>query len=73
MKRHWLRGLLLGVSLALLLSSGVALAQGLFATVDKGVRGMLAWSRGAHTGPLSRGIERGRVERPLSVMLSDQD
>jgi len=28
MKKHWLRGLFLGVSLALLLTSGVALAQG---------------------------------------------
>jgi len=36
MKKHWLRGLLLGVSLALLLSGGVALARGLFLTVDKG-------------------------------------
>ena len=35
MKRRWLRGVLLGVSLALLLASGVALAQGLFLTVDK--------------------------------------
>ncbi|MGB9300011.1 MAG: PEP-CTERM sorting domain-containing protein [Anaerolineae bacterium] len=35
MKRHWLRGVLLGVSLALLLAGGVALAQGLFITVDK--------------------------------------
>lgn len=28
MEKHWLRGLLLGVSLALLLGGGVALAQG---------------------------------------------
>jgi hypothetical protein len=35
MKRHWLRGVLLGVSLALLLAGGVALAQGLFVTVNK--------------------------------------
>jgi len=28
MKKHWLRGMLLGLSLALLLASGVALAQG---------------------------------------------
>ena len=35
MKRHWLRGVLLGVSLALLLVGSVALAQGLFFTVDK--------------------------------------
>lgn len=35
MKRHWLRGVLLGVSLSLLLASGVALAQGLWVTVDK--------------------------------------
>ena len=34
MKRHWLRGLLLGVSMALLLSGGVALAQGTL-RVDK--------------------------------------
>ena len=35
MKRHWLRGVLLGVSLSLLLAGGVAVAQGLFITVDK--------------------------------------
>jgi len=35
MKRHWLRGVLLGVSLALLLAGGVALAQGLTITPDK--------------------------------------
>jgi hypothetical protein len=35
MKNHWLRGMLLGVSLALLLAGGVALAQGLYLTVDK--------------------------------------
>ena len=37
MKRHWLRGLLLGVSMALLLSGGVALAQDLFIRVEKNV------------------------------------
>jgi hypothetical protein len=35
MKRHWLRGVLLGVSLALLLAGGAALAQGLTITSDK--------------------------------------
>jgi hypothetical protein len=35
MKRHWLRGLVLGVSVALLLSGGVALARGLSITADK--------------------------------------
>jgi hypothetical protein len=35
MKKNWLRGLVLGVSLALLLSGGVALAQGMSVTVDK--------------------------------------
>ena len=35
MKRHSLRGLLLGVSLALLLAGGAALAQGLSITVDQ--------------------------------------
>jgi len=35
MKRHWLRGMLLGVSLALLLAGGIALAQGLSVTVDQ--------------------------------------
>ncbi|MGB9301700.1 MAG: hypothetical protein WCD51_14080, partial [Anaerolineae bacterium] len=35
MKKHWVRGVLLGVSLALFLAGGVALAQGLFATADK--------------------------------------
>ena len=34
MKKHWLRGLLLGVSMALLLAGGAALAQGLM-TADK--------------------------------------
>jgi len=35
MRKHWLRGMLLGVSLALLLAGGVALAQGLSVTVDQ--------------------------------------
>ena len=35
MKRHWLRGVLLGVSLALLLAGGVALAAGVYVTADK--------------------------------------
>jgi hypothetical protein len=35
MKGSWLRGVLLGASLAVLLAGGVALAQGLFFTVDK--------------------------------------
>ena len=35
MKRHWLRGVLLGVSLALVLVGGAALAQGLMVTVDQ--------------------------------------
>jgi hypothetical protein len=35
MKKHWLRGVLLGVSLTLLLAGGVALAQGLYVTADK--------------------------------------
>jgi hypothetical protein len=35
MKRHWLQGLLLGVSLVLFLAGGVALAQGLVMTVDQ--------------------------------------
>jgi hypothetical protein len=35
MKTNWLGGMLLGVSLALLLSAGVALAQGLVLRVDK--------------------------------------
>lgn len=36
MKKHWLRGILLGVSMALLLSGGVALAQGvLYVIADK--------------------------------------
>ena len=35
MKRHWLRGVLLGVSLALLLAGGVAVAQGLYAMPDQ--------------------------------------
>jgi hypothetical protein len=35
MKKRWLAGLVLGVSVALLLSGGVALAQGLYLAVDK--------------------------------------
>jgi hypothetical protein len=35
MKKLWLRGLVLAVSLTLLLSGGVALARGLFLSVDK--------------------------------------
>ena len=35
MKKHWLRGMLLGVILALLLAGGVALANGLTLTADK--------------------------------------
>ena len=35
MKKSWRRGMLLGVSLALLLAGGVALAQGLTLTVDQ--------------------------------------
>jgi len=35
MKKHWLRGVLLGVSLALLLAGGVALAASLTLSVDK--------------------------------------
>jgi hypothetical protein len=34
MKKHWLRGVLLGVSLALFLAGGVALAQGIVITTD---------------------------------------
>jgi hypothetical protein len=43
MKGHWLRGLFLGVSLALLLAGGVALAQGLTVTVDQDC--FECWSR----------------------------
>jgi hypothetical protein len=35
MKRHWLRGVLLGVSLALLLAGGVAMAAGVYVTAEK--------------------------------------
>ncbi|NIN66908.1 MAG: PEP-CTERM sorting domain-containing protein [Anaerolineae bacterium] len=35
MKKHWLRGMLLGVSMALLLAGGVALAASLSVTVDQ--------------------------------------
>ena len=35
MKKNWLRGLLLGVSMALLLAGGVVLAQGLSVTADQ--------------------------------------
>jgi hypothetical protein len=36
MKRQWLRGVLLGASLALLLAGGVAIAAGVYVTADKG-------------------------------------
>jgi len=35
MRRHWLRGTLLGVSLALLLAGGVAVAAGLYVSVSR--------------------------------------
>jgi len=35
MKKHWLRGLLLGASMALLLAGGVVLGASLYVTVDK--------------------------------------
>ncbi len=35
MRKHWLRGMLLGLSLALLLAGGAALAQGLSITADQ--------------------------------------
>ena len=35
MKKHWLRGVLLGLSMALLLAGGVALAQGLYVMPDQ--------------------------------------
>jgi len=35
MKKYWFKGLLLGVSMALLLAGGVALAQGLGVTADQ--------------------------------------
>ena len=35
MKSNWLRGVLLGVSLALLLAGGMAMAAGVYVTVDK--------------------------------------
>ena len=35
MKKHWLRGMVLGVSVALLLAGGVAVAAGLYVIADK--------------------------------------
>ena len=35
MKKHWLRGMVLGVSMALLLAGGVAVAAGLYVIADK--------------------------------------
>ncbi len=35
MRKHWLRGLLLGLSMALLLAGGVALAQGMYVSLGK--------------------------------------
>ena len=49
MKRHWLRGVLLGVSLALLLAGGVALAQGLRVAADQDC--FECWSRTAGWPP----------------------
>ena len=55
MKKHWLRGVLLGVSLALLLAGGVALAQALMVTVDKGC--VQCWE-----GPLPLAPQEARVQ-----------
>jgi hypothetical protein len=46
MKTHWLRGVLLGVTLALLLAGGVALAQGLTITPDKECFTCAEWDTG---------------------------
>jgi hypothetical protein len=61
MKKHWLRGVLLGVSLALLLAGGVALSQGYSvdagcgtATID-GYVGSAEWAS-AGTVPLYEGV-----------------
>ena len=35
MRKHWLRGVLLGLSMALLLAGGVAVAQGLYVMLDQ--------------------------------------
>ena len=49
MRRHWLRGVLLGVSLALLLAGGVALAQGLSIVADQDC--FECWPRGEVAPP----------------------
>jgi len=49
MKKHWLRGLLLGVSMALVLAGGVALANGLSITSDQSC--FQCWSVGLPPGP----------------------
>jgi len=53
MKTHWLRGVLLGVSLALLLAGGVALAQGLTITPDKECFTCAEWDAGFFASELN--------------------
>jgi hypothetical protein len=63
MKKHWLRGMLLGVSLALLLAGGVALAQAMYATADKTCIECQP-EEGVHSGQYTVHIEYGGwVER----------
>ncbi|HUW95847.1 MAG TPA: PEP-CTERM sorting domain-containing protein [Anaerolineae bacterium] len=53
MRKRWLRGILLGVSLALLLAGGVAFAQGLYVTADKACVECFPMERGdANTLPI---------------------
>ncbi len=49
MRKNWLRGMLLGVSLALLLAGGVAVGQGLMITVDQDC--IECWPRSAGWPP----------------------
>jgi hypothetical protein len=50
MKKHWVRGVLLGVSMALLLAGGVALAQS--ASVDKGCFECIPMDYETHPGDI---------------------
>ncbi|MGB3905574.1 MAG: PEP-CTERM sorting domain-containing protein [Anaerolineae bacterium] len=51
MKKNWLRGLLLGVSMALLLAGGVALAASLRVTADQACVECYPYERDAVTSP----------------------
>jgi hypothetical protein len=77
MKKYWLRGMLLGVSMALLLTVGLASANGLSVTVDPtsghyGTKFMITCV-GSHPGPYSQQFELpdGTVDGPWNLGYAD--